>query len=355
MDTNEKILIFNSCKNKTEAYKAFNICPNSKGVLELKKIAEECKFDLNKYKKSKKIEKCLNCGKEFIKEYSSHNFCSRNCSAVFNNKKRTSKLNDKEKEEKRIEQNRKLRESRRLKKKNCHICGKCDCNNKEVCKHSIKWYNNLIPFGFDISKIGTLEVYNEFYKVKDLLYKEYYDNLLSPSDIAKKYNYNKHFENILHILKCFGFETRNLSESSINACLNGKLNTKIKRISDYQFKHGWHVTWDNKKIYYRSSYELDYAKKLDDSRILYEVEYFRIKYWDTNENKYRVAIPDFFIVSENKIVEVKSRITFIKQNMVDKFIEYIKLGMTPILLLENKEYSFEELKNITEFDFVLGK
>lgn len=355
MDVNEKLLILNSCKNKSEAYKAFNICPNSKGILELKKIAEECNFDLDEYKKNKKIEKCLNCGKEFTKEYSSHNFCSRSCSAVFNNKKRKRELSEEEKEKIRIEQNRKLRELRRLKKKNCYICGNCDCDNKEVCKHTIKWYDNLIPFGFDISKIGTSEVYNEFYKVKDLLYKEYYDNLLSPKDIAKKYNYNKNFENILHILKSFGFETRNSSTSAINACLNGKLNTKIKHVSDYQFKHGWHITWDGKKIYYRSSYELDYAKKLDNKKISYEVEYFRIKYWDTIKNRYRVAIPDFFIISENKIVEIKSKITFIKQNVIDKFTEYIKFGITPILLLENKEYSFEELKDITEFDFVLGK
>lgn len=353
MIKNENFKILKSCKNKTEAYKAFNITPNSKGILKLNEIAIECGFDIEGFKIKKKIGICEVCGKEFTKEFSKQKFCSHSCSAKFNNKKRIKLLSDDEKRERKIKENRRRVESRKLKSKKCNICGDFNCDKTKVCNHPIKWYKTLGCFGFDLSKIGTYDIHKEYYKIKELLYKEYFDNLLSPYDIAKKYGYDKSSENILHILKSFGFETRNLSNSLVNACLNGKMDTKIKKITDYQFKHGWHTTWDNKKIYYRSSYELEYAKNLDNNKILYEVEYFRLKYWDSVVKKYRVAIPDFFIVNENKIIEIKSRITFTKQNMIDKFNEYIKIGLNPILILEGKEYSCDEIKQIEEFKFVL--
>ena len=59
--------------------------------------------------------------------------------------------------------------------------------------------------------------------------------------------------------------------------LEGRLLVK----SGKQYKHGYHITWNNKKVYLRSSYEFDYAKLLDKQKINYEVENLRIKYWDS--------------------------------------------------------------------------
>jgi hypothetical protein len=273
-------------------------------------------------------------------------FCSRSCSAIVNGKKRI--VSDETKNKIRL----KLTTS--PKQKLCKICGQHKCVNIEICKHTLIWFNNLLPFGFDVKTIGTINVYNEFYRIKELILKEYYDNFLSPKDLALKYNYNLKSENLLHVLKSFNVKTRSHSEGSINACMLGKNNAIISnKKSKYQFKHGWHTTWNEKKIYYRSSYELRYAIELDNKKIDYEVEYFRIKYWDTNKFKYRVAIPDFYIPKDKKIVEVKSRVTFNKQNIIDKFKEYIKMGYIPYLYFEDNEYSFDMINGIPEYKFLI--
>lgn len=337
--------ILNSFKSKTEAYNYFKITPNKYGIIKLNNIAEYCGFDINTYKERRKkvYGRCLYCDNELSKEQTK--FCSHSCSAKYNKGRIVS---DETKE--------KIRQAL-LKPKKIKLCSKCGqehCKNLEVCNHTIKWFKNLVFFGFDINKIGTNDIYIEYYRIKELLEKEYIENELSPNDIALKYNYGKKSENILHLLKSFKIKTRGISESVTNACLQGKLNNYIKgSINEYQFKYGWYKTWYDKLVYYRSSYELDYAKKLDEKKVYYEMEFFRIKYWDTVKCKYRVSIPDFFIKDKNKIVEIKSRVSFNKQNMIDKFNEYIKLGFTVSLILEYNEYTYDEVFNLKENDFLI--
>jgi len=210
------------------------------------------------------------------------------------------------------------------------------------------WFENLSCFGFDIKKLGTINIYLEYYRIKELLLKEYFDNEMSPKDISIKYNYNKTYENLLHILKTFGIKTRNPSESALNSCLQNTNTSVYSNDTNYSFKHGWHETWDKKLIYYRSSYELEYALELDEKKIIYEVEFFRIKYWDSVKLKYRAAIPDFYIKSDNLIVEIKSKVTFNKQNIIDKFNEYIKIGYNVCLLYEKQYYSYDNMLNMSE-------
>jgi len=347
--------VLNNFKTKTEAYKYFGLSGNSNSIIKLKNVADSIGFDLNLYAERRRPSQkfCKQCNKDLKRNQ--NKFCSSSCAARFNNKNR----NVSEKTRKKISE--KLYGKphlckNRIKKnkiKLCKVCGQEKCANKEICHHTKKWFYNLVPFSFDINTLGTIDACREYYRIKDLILKEYFDNELSPKDIKIKYQYDKNFENILHILKSFGVKTRNLSESEINACLNGKLKTNINNInSKHQYTHGWHITWNEKKIYYRSSYELEFAQKLDDEKIDYETEYFRIKYWDSQKLKYRVAIPDFFMFSENKIVEIKSRITFNKQNVIDKFKEYVKLGFCVSLMYEKKEYCFDEICSIEECDFI---
>ena len=49
----------------------------------------------------------------------------------------------------------------------------------------------------------------------------------------------------------------------------------------YRFKDEFHITWDNREVYLRSSYETDFANELDSKQIYYEVESLKIKYFDT--------------------------------------------------------------------------
>ena len=37
----------------------------------------------------------------------------------------------------------------------------------------------------------------------------------------------------------------------------------------------------------------------------YKAEYLHIKYWDSQNKKYRCVIPDFYLPKENMIVEIK--------------------------------------------------
>ena len=90
-------------------------------------------------------------------------------------------------------------------------------------------------------------------------------------------------------------------------------------------------------MYLRSSYELDYAKELDKQKIDYDVEKFHIKYFDTQRQEFRCAIPDFYIPYINTIVEIKSSWTLDKQNMIDKFKAYKELGYNYKLICDHKE------------------
>lgn len=105
----------------------------------------------------------------------------------------------------------------------------------------------------------------------------------------------------------------------------------------------YHKTWDNNIVYLRSSYETEYANILDNEKIHYEVETLKIKYFDTQLNKERIAIPDFYIKDKNLIVEIKSNFTLDIQNMKDKVISYKNNGYDFKLILEHKEVDLYSL------------
>ena len=90
--------------------------------------------------------------------------------------------------------------------------------------------------------------------------------------------------------------------------------------------------------------------KLDEEKILYQYEPFRIEYFDSKRNVIRYAIPDFLLINTNEIVEIKSSYTIKNhvQEMKDKFAAYQKMGYTPKLLLD---WEFVDIRNILEEDF----
>lgn len=228
------------------------------------------------------------------------------------------------------------------KRKKIIYCGTIENNEKypEIGKrHSPKWFNKLIPFGLDINKLGTEQFVDEFYKCKQLLYNEYVINKLSPADIYKKYNCNEyinHSETLLHVFKLWGFNTRSYSDAVKECFLQGKLDIP-ETGNKYQYKHGWHTTWNNKEVYYRSQNELDYAIELDNQQIDYDMECLRIKYFNTQTNSDGCAIPDFYIPTKNEIVEIKSLYTLDIQNMKDKFKAYKELGYNCKCICDYKE------------------
>lgn len=303
---------------------------------------------------------CLQCGKDL--NSSQTKFCCSSCAATYNNLHRLNTTKGKTKKVKCIDCGKEIEASIHIKRKDqlcidckkkkkylkkygvdgkvCPICGTINCTN-EFCKHPagrLAQIRGLIRnFGFDKNKLGTLEVFNEYNRIKQNLYDLYINQQKSSIDIAKIYNYKY---NIFQILYGLGIPTRKNHEANILSILQGKITPAIDNI---HFKAQWYKTWDNREVYLRSSYEIDYAKELDDQKIRYEVESLRIKYFDSQQNEYRCAIPDFYIPSTNTIVEIKSNYTLDIQNMKDKAKSYKELGYNFKLILEHKEVNLIDI------------
>lgn len=69
------------------------------------------------------------------------------------------------------------------------------------------------------------------------------------------------------------------------------------------------------KIWLRSSYELSYTKYLDSKNILW---YYEIETFDLG---YTIYTPDFFLVDDNKFIEIKGYMTNEAQEKINKFKE----------------------------------
>jgi len=302
---------------------------------------------------------CENCGKEHDGTYATGRFCCQECARSFASKNTTGQL----KKAKCIDcgkliyigkraSNKKCRCEECNKKhinpsdiKKCNICGKIyykhdHCCQNTFCKnHSIKQFKTLIKyFGFNKTKLGTLEVENEFNRIKEIIYNLYWKQEKSFSDISKIYNYKSNPGNLTKIFRYLNIPIRTFSETSKLTYLQGKQDNKE---CDNQYKQQWHTTWNNKEVYLRSSFELDYAKELDEQKINYDVECLHIKYWDSQKQEFRCAIPDFYIPSQNLIIEIKSSWTLDKQNMIDKMKAYKDLGYNFKLICNHKEMILE--------------
>ena len=224
----------------------------------------------------------------------------------------------------------------------CPICGSYHCNNEFCKKHNFLSLIGLVKLGLDPKKIGTLDIFEEFNRIRDNINDLYWKENKSMLDLGKMFEYSTgRFPS--GVLDQLGIPRRSLSDSTKNAYMNGKLNP-INPVS--LFKQGNHVTWENKQVFLRSSYELDYAIKLDQDKVSYEVEFLRISYFNSQKNEFRVAIPDFYLPESNTIVEVKSDFTLDINEMMDKFNKYISLGYRPILVLEKEEIDLFNIENL---------
>ena len=307
------------------------------------KYGEKFSYDETSYNgvKQKMKVHCNDCGEDFeitpVHHLKYNNggclICKEKQKIKYRNKHKNSKKLNKSEEEKKQYNRKRSQIYKASKMYICPCCGqkhkyKEKCQTSELCrKHPNRiWYKNLIPFGFDYSKLGTIEYITEYNKVIELLKYEYFENKLSAKQIYEKYNCQQYFKYetvIRNLLKSENFKTRNISESLSNAIETGRYVFGIRSII---FKTEYHTSWEGKTFLLRSSYETDFANILDEQQTPYEVEALRIRYFDTQQQKERIAIPDFLLTESNTIIEVKSSWTFDKQNMLDKRDAYIALG-----------------------------
>jgi len=283
---------------------------------------------------------CLHCSVVFQKKWPPKNrniFCSMSCSSKF----RFSK----EDERKRLSDTIKKISLRKrgntlTKRESPRNCGSCNSiiPTGKYCSNCKKFAFS-IPLFEKLELNGSLSLKERGAIAKALLIDMYFDKKMSMLDIQREYGVNV---NTLHkFAKKTGFSLRTISQGSMLAFAEGR---KILSVNAQPtFKQGWHITWEKKRIYFRSSYELDLCNELDQKRTSYDVESLRIAYHDTQKQKTRTALPDFHLPDSNEIIEVKSVYFFNKTNMQDKFREYVKLGYRCKLILEHREYSCEEV------------
>lgn len=141
-----------------------------------------------KFRFIKILVSCKNCGKEFYKTKSQYeatinDFCSRSCAATYNNSHREFKQEWKNKTSQTLRDSYKERtgfsscKEKKLMTTICPVCGqpKALCKYPDICKNqALLWKTDTLKnFGFDFSKWGTEEVYDEWFRIKELLTNEY--------------------------------------------------------------------------------------------------------------------------------------------------------------------------------------
>lgn len=297
---------------------------------------KECarSFSTKNYKSGVKLVKCIDCGKEIYinKRYTPAKARCEECNKyyqynVLHNKNYVCINNT-------ISKNRDV---------NCSVfnikCEDCYFKKNDLCKGKTSIISMLKLFKkYCNLEIGTYdEVLNQYFFLKDSFQNMINDGY-SPDDICKNV-FHTEIKGGKTILKYLQVKTKSLSEAVINAYLNGKMNQNTVN----QYKASWHTTWDNKEVFLRSSYESDYANKLDEQKVLYEVEHLHIKYFDSQRNDYYCATPDFYLPETNTIVEIKSTWTLDIQQMKDKVKAYKDLGYNFKLVLNHEEVDLDKL------------
>ena len=203
----------------------------------------------------------------------------------------------------------------------CKICGQLECPRPDICR-----LHRLLPglekyFGFNTTTLGTLASLKEFERVRMLVTQEVANQSLNQLKIKVGHS---NVGNLQKIVKALGVTRNSISSGVKKAILENRLDPG-KNLQVFQ---AWHTTWNGKKAFLRSSYELEYAKQLDEKQIDYEVEALRILYWDSHLLCQRVAIPDFYLPATNTIVEIKADGSpwYDPQNMEDKKKAYLAHG-----------------------------
>ena len=157
--------------------------------------------------------RCLQCGKEIPE---GRNFCSSSCSANYNNVRRQIKT---------------------------------WTNYMYRCAKSL---------GVEVQDVP--ETLRTFYWSRNYSVFEFWYKFQIPFWILQK------------IFKANAIPFRDSVESQKIALEEGR---KTLQADQIHYKTGHHVSWEGLEFFYRSSYELEYAKQLDEQKIPYRVENLR--------------------------------------------------------------------------------
>ena len=301
-------------------------CQKSK-IINLQKLDERRQL----YYKNPKL--CKYCKTIISYEKRDNVYCNSRCAGFLSTKEKcpsTSVRNKNSQNE--LKHNKSNFKIIRLKK--CRICGDVSCKRHEICSKRRLFPTLSKYFGFDLNLVGSLKIYDEWDRIRCMLYDDYNTLNLSSIEIAKKYNYYD-AANMCGVLTRLGIQKRTIGDSLSLAFSEGRLN--IFQPNYQCYKHGWHTSWDNKQVYFRSSLEKIICEYLDTKHIAYEVETKRIRYWSSIKNSFHISIPDFYLPKYNLLVEAKGSYFYNEQDINDRKKSYIENGYDFRLYLENQK------------------
>lgn len=195
----------------------------------------------------------------------------------------------------------------------------------KLCRLYSHKSQNLIKCGFNFDN----DFESEFKKLQDKISELYNTDMESMVTLMKLFNIPSS-KTMYTLFKHLDIKARSLSEATSNANLCNRREAFSNKFHNYQ-----HTSWNNEKVLLRSSNEINFAKELDENKVLYKVESLRIPYFDKTKNKLRVAIPDFYLPESNTIVEVKSTYWLVEEEMKNKRDKYLELGYSFKLCLDN--------------------
>lgn len=273
---------------------------------------------------------CKQCSKEFKQTSKTYvkRYCSRSCS----NTGRVCKKTTQSIETRRL----KAKEYATRRRRVCKFCG-CSVLRRAVCvgcKPYSRQINTLRYFGFNISTIKTAGFVSEVLRIHHYMTEEYMTGK-SLNQICNEHAYPQVYALSVFYRRHLKVAIRGSRDAAL---LSIKRNGRPQPVNPAsKYLHGWHTTYTGRKAYYRSSYELDYFKQLDAQQIDYQSEPFSVKYFDSQHDIERTAIPDVFIPSTNTIVEIKSTWTYNKQQMKDRFLAFRAAGYNTKLILNKQE------------------
>lgn len=201
------------------------------------------------------------------------------------------------------------------------ICS-CGCDQEIIIKPYHRWRG--IPKYINHHSLGNRRNYkgknNPFYgKYHTEETKQKMKNNHANFSGDKNPNYNNHMsekskQKISNLNSNPSKETRQKMRECKIGKYDGKNNPRYGKVPPtkrYYYNSPLHG-----KICFRSSWELKYAKYLDSHNILwyYEIETFEL----SNEMTYT---PDFFLIKENKFIEIKGFMRHKDQEKINKFLE----------------------------------
>lgn len=300
--------------------------------------------------------KCLQCGKEIPE---GKKFCNSSCAAKYNNAKRNRKPWTEEQriafsnrlklgnDLKRVERGRErryLNTEEKFSKSRvpkieaaCKYCGK-PSGKYRVCDECRPYIQNRAAF----KKVGIPEegsLSERFRVFIDILKVKYFEENLGLSGMSQELGLNQ--TTIREAFKKAGIPLRSIGEGTRVAIEEGRLDPGSSR----RFHTGVHISWQGYECKYRSSWELKFMEELDAKKVPYIFEFKWIKYWNSENKREQLALPDFYLPETNEIIELKSEYSIYGkvQELKDKFRAYKDLGYKPKLLLDWKYVDLEEL------------